>query len=132
MPWKFFLEFPPYWWCDTRNGSFLHEGFPMRFPGLLLFTSLIFPLTDDFQGKVVRIADGDTVTVLRGREQVKVRLNGIDAPEKNQSFGTKWKDAEIMRHLDRMNQDIRLWWVPVAQPFRFLLTRISDTDIHGI
>jgi hypothetical protein len=42
----------------------------MRLPGLLLFTSLIFPLPDDFQGKVVSIADGDTVTVLRGREQV--------------------------------------------------------------
>ena len=65
----------------------------MRLLGLLLFTSLIFPLPDDFQGKVVSIADGDTVTVLRGREQVKVRLNGIDAPEKNQSFGTKSKDA---------------------------------------
>jgi micrococcal nuclease len=65
----------------------------MRLLGLLLFTSLIFPLPDDFQGKVVSIADGDTATVLRGREQVKVRLNGIDAPEKSQSFGTKSKDA---------------------------------------
>ena len=65
----------------------------MRLLGLLLFISLIFPLPDDFQGKAVSIADGDTVTVMRGREQVKVRLNGIDAPEKNQSFGTKSKDA---------------------------------------
>ena len=29
----------------------------MRLLGLLLFTSLIFPLPDDFQGKVVSIAD---------------------------------------------------------------------------
>ena len=48
---------------------------------------------DDFQGKVVGVADGDIVTVLRGKEQVKVRLDGIDAPEKKQSFGTKSKDA---------------------------------------
>jgi endonuclease YncB( thermonuclease family) len=93
MPWTFSLEFLPCWWCKTLTPSFLHEGFPMRLLGLLLFTSLIFPLPDDFQGKVVSIADGDTVTVLRGREQVKVRLNGIDPPEKNQSFGTKSKDA---------------------------------------
>jgi endonuclease YncB( thermonuclease family) len=82
MPWTFSLEFLPCWWCKTLTTSFLHEGFPLRLPGVLLFTLLIFPLPDDFQGKVVSIADGDTVTVLRGREQVKVRLNGIDAPEK--------------------------------------------------
>jgi micrococcal nuclease len=44
--------------------------------------------TDEFTGRVVSIADGDTVTVLRDRERVKVRLNGIDAPEKGQAFGT--------------------------------------------
>lgn len=42
----------------------------------------------DFTGKVVSVADGDTITVLRdGREQVKVRFDGIDAPEKGQPFG---------------------------------------------
>ena len=35
-------------------------------------------------GKVVRIADGDTVTVLVGSNQVRVRLLRIDAPEKGQ------------------------------------------------
>jgi len=53
----------------------------------------VFSSADDFQGKVVGVADGNTVTVLRGKEQVKVRLDGIDAPEKNQSFGTTSKDA---------------------------------------
>jgi len=39
-------------------------------------------------GKVVGIADGDTITVLRdGHDQVKIRLYGIDAPESGQSFG---------------------------------------------
>lgn len=33
-------------------------------------------------GKVVRVADGDTFTILiKGNEQVRVRLHGIDAPE---------------------------------------------------
>ena len=33
------------------------------------------------------LADGDTITVLRDHEQVKIRLVGIDAPEKKQAFG---------------------------------------------
>ena len=44
--------------------------------------------------KVVGISDGDTVTVLNeNNEQVKVRLVGIDTPEKRQAFGQKAKDA---------------------------------------
>lgn len=46
-----------------------------------------------FEGKVVSIADGDTITILVDRKQVKVRLEGIDAPEKSQAFGAKAKDA---------------------------------------
>ncbi len=43
-------------------------------------------------GKVVGISDGDTLTILtREREQVKVRLHGIDAPESKQAFGTRAK-----------------------------------------
>jgi micrococcal nuclease len=34
---------------------------------------------DGFTGKVVGISDGDTLTVLRDRTPVKVRLHGIDA-----------------------------------------------------
>ncbi len=44
-------------------------------------------------GKVVSIADGDTLTVLDGANiQHKVRLAGIDAPERGQPFGTKARD----------------------------------------
>ncbi len=45
-------------------------------------------------GKVVSVADGDTVTVLTaGNRQVKVRLDGIDAPESRQDFGQRAKQA---------------------------------------
>jgi endonuclease YncB( thermonuclease family) len=45
-------------------------------------------------GKVIHIADGDTLTVLDGdKVQHKIRLHGIDAPEKGQAFGTKAKEA---------------------------------------
>lgn len=43
----------------------------------------------EFSGKVVGLSDGDTLTVLAGKTQVKVRLAGIDCPEKSQAFGTK-------------------------------------------
>lgn len=40
------------------------------------------------RGRVVRIADGDTITVLDSeKHQHKIRLVGIDAPEKKQAFG---------------------------------------------
>jgi endonuclease YncB( thermonuclease family) len=48
---------------------------------------------DDFTGRVVGVSDGDTITVLRGRTPVKVRLHGIDAPEAGQDFGARAKQA---------------------------------------
>lgn len=44
----------------------------------------------DFSGRVVRVADGDTVSVLDARgEQHKVRLFGIDSPEHDQPHGAR-------------------------------------------
>ena len=46
------------------------------------------------QGKVVGVADGDTITVLDAQNtQHKIRLQGIDAPEKAQPFGNKSKQS---------------------------------------
>jgi micrococcal nuclease len=39
----------------------------------------------------VSIADGDTITVLKGKTPVKIRLFGIDCPEGSQAFGKKAK-----------------------------------------
>lgn len=45
-------------------------------------------------GYVVAIADGDTITVLDGsRQQHKIRLAGIDAPEKKQAFGERSRQS---------------------------------------
>jgi endonuclease YncB( thermonuclease family) len=44
-------------------------------------------------GKVVAIADGDTLTVLdAAKNQHKIRLSGIDAPEKRQPLGSRSKE----------------------------------------
>ncbi len=45
----------------------------------------------EFTGKVVAVADGDTITVLRDRTQVRIRLDGIDCPESGQAFGRRAK-----------------------------------------
>lgn len=49
-----------------------------------------FPMT--ITGKVVAVADGDTITVLVGTEQYKIRLNAIDSPEKKQAYGQQAKE----------------------------------------
>lgn len=64
---------------------------------LLLAASLIFANTsaaDTLHGRVVAVSDGDTVTVLDDTNtQWKIRLMGIDAPEKKQAFGSKSKES---------------------------------------
>ncbi len=65
---------------------------------LLLSSSLVFARTErevhELRGEVVAIADGDTLTVLDANKvQHKIRLAGIDAPEKKQAFGTAARKA---------------------------------------
>jgi endonuclease YncB( thermonuclease family) len=43
-------------------------------------------------GKVISFADGDTFTMLVQEQQLKVRLHGIDAPEKGQEFSNVSKE----------------------------------------
>src|SRR3970040_1841997 len=47
----------------------------------------------DFTGRVVKVSDGDTLTVLVNKEQVRVRLDGIDAPERGQAFGKRSRQS---------------------------------------
>jgi endonuclease YncB( thermonuclease family) len=73
---------------------------------LLLLSAAPPQTVESFEGKVVALADGDTITVLRDRTQVKIRLEGIDAPEKNQAFGNKAKAAlsvHVFRKLVTVN-----------------------------
>ena len=58
-----------------------------------LALTVSFSTWADFTGKVVGVADGDSITVLRDQEQVKVRLVEIDAPEMGQAFGNRSKQA---------------------------------------
>lgn len=54
---------------------------------ILFLPLLLFAIS----GKVISIHDGDTITILQNKQQIKVRLFGIDAPELKQPYGKKSK-----------------------------------------
>ena len=61
------------------------------YTSLLIASSPLFAY--ELQGKVVNISDGDTITVLDSdNRQQRIRLYGIDTPEKKQPFGGKASD----------------------------------------
>ncbi len=65
-----------------------------RFSSAVLATFLLWlvpSFSADFTAKVVSVADGDTLTVQGPTETLRIRLNGIDAPEGNQAFAAKAK-----------------------------------------
>lgn len=55
----------------------------------------------EFRGRVIGVSDGDTITVLRDRHPEKIRLHGIDAPEKGQPFGERAKQFTSERAFGR-------------------------------
>ena len=63
---------------------------------LLIFILFLsnFVNAKTIEGLVVGVADGDTITVLdQQKNTYKIRLQGIDAPEKKQAFGEKSKQS---------------------------------------
>jgi endonuclease YncB( thermonuclease family) len=61
---------------------------------MLLAVFVCDALAATLEGRVVGVSDGDTVTVLTAENrQFKIRLSGIDAPEKKQPFGTFAKET---------------------------------------
>ena len=50
-------------------------------------------LADSAEGEIVGVHDGDSCTVLVGKDEYKIRLEGIDTPELGQPFGKNAKQA---------------------------------------
>jgi len=55
---------------------------------ILLHTTIAFA---DFSGRVVGVTDGDTIKVMHNGKAERIRLHGIDCPEKGQPFGATAK-----------------------------------------
>lgn len=72
--------------------------------------------TDRYTLVTGSIYDGDTFRVSQGNQEIKVRLCGIDAPEKDQALGIESRD-----HLRRL----------IAQGDGQLILTKTDTDQYG-
>ena len=77
-------------------------------------------------GRVVGVSDGDTVTVLTAENhQFKIRLSGIDAPEKKQPFGARSRET-LSRQL--FGQAVIVQWSKTDRYGRI----IGKIEIDGV
>lgn len=67
-----------------------------------------------FRGKVVGVSDGDTITVLHDGHPERIRLHGIDAPEKGQAFSARARQFAASLALGRE-----------------VVVRVTDRDRYG-
>jgi micrococcal nuclease len=74
---------------QTLNYKLADKILPAVLLNIILLISIANAQT--ITGKVVGVADGDTITVLEGSTQYKIRLYGIDTPERGQDFGNRAK-----------------------------------------
>jgi len=58
----------------------------------LILAILVPSICLAWSGKVVSVTDGDTIKVMHDGKEEKIRLYGIDCPEKGQDFGQKVTD----------------------------------------
>ncbi len=79
-----------------HRGPFAGHSFASKAEMLATFSGPESPAQTEspaqqFTGKVVGMTDGDTITVLHQGKPERIRLNGIDCPEKHQPFGKQAK-----------------------------------------
>ena len=79
---------------NTYPARYYPEIMCRNFLLALLLVAGCVQSADTLQGKVVSIADGDTLTLLNStNQQIKVRLAEIDTPEMGQPYGNRAKQA---------------------------------------
>jgi len=96
----------------------------MRELSTLLFILISIVSYAQIGGKVVRVADGDTVTLLDSTNtQIRIRLYGIDCPEHGQDFSNVAKQFTSdlcfskmitvdVKDVDRYGRTVGIVWTP--------------------
>ena len=93
---------------------------------MLLAVFVCDALAATLAGRVVGVSDGDTVTVLTAENrQFKIRLSGIDAPEKKQPFGAYAKET-LARQL--FDQQVVIEWSKTDRYGRI----IGKIEVDGV
>jgi endonuclease YncB( thermonuclease family) len=82
----------------------------------------------ELKGHVVSVHDGDTLTLLDAdKVQIRIRLYGIDAPEKKQPFGPKAKVALSELVFDK---DVRVEVIALRDRYGRVIGKIYVGDIY--
>ncbi len=94
------------------------------------------------KGKVINVADGDTVTILSGDYQKnKIRLYGIDAPESGQDFGKKSKQLlsqlvkgkAVTAHCyekDKYHRDVCTLFAPGGEDVNLIMVGLGGAWVY--
>lgn len=96
---------------------------------LLLALLPLFAHAYSLGGKIVNISDSDTVTLLIGNTTYRIRLDGIDAPERGQPYGKK--STELLSGLIK-SQSVHADCHGEDRYKRHLCTiYLDDTDVNA-
>lgn len=70
--------------------------------------ALIVPsgaLAVELTGRVVKVPEGDTIVISSHRREIKLRLHGVDSPEKGQPY---WKEAKRYTSFMALDLEVRV------------------------
>lgn len=106
-------------WSIKEHGGTVRFRFIPFIMLLLLLCSCNRGSSNIISGKVVSIQDGDTITVLMSNKTYRIRLDGIDCPEKKQAFGNVAKQFTSVQVFGRQ---VKVKWYEKDRYDRYLGT----------
>jgi endonuclease YncB( thermonuclease family) len=95
---------------------------------LFILSSTVSALAETLVGDVVAVSDGDTLTILDANlTQYRIRLAGIDAPEKSQPFGQVAKQKLSKLCYDKVAQVN----VVTIDRYKRVVGDVTCDDVHA-